>query len=242
MAEAISQPGGTPQPGGQPSAPVDPQGGNAPASGSPQSQVQTDTFDPSKLTADQLNKVLENQELWKNPRLVGLLDADKQLKQLQKDKDSQTEQQLTEQKKFEELSTKRGDELAKANDTIQTLRTDQALSGKLIKDGVVDLDGALKLIDRSKITVGDDGSVSGIDEALISLKTERPYLFTVGGSTPTQPQVGNPSNPTAPAAGSGRFRFKESQLTPSFYNQHKAEIDEAGRLGLIEQDGPPPAI
>lgn len=242
MADANSQPSATPPAGGQPPAAPDPGGTTTPPAAPAAPAAPVDNFDPTKLTQDQLNKVLENQELWKNPRLAGLLDSDKRLKQIEKDKETQTETQLTEQKKFEELAQKRADDLAKANDRIQTMTINQALTNQLIKDNVVDLDGALKLIDRSKISVGDDGQVSGADDALSSLKTDKPYLFTASGSTPpAQPSVGTPSNPGVPPAGSGQFQFKESQLTPEFYNANKAAIDQAGRLGLIEADGPPQA-
>lgn len=239
---AISQPSPTPDPGG-PTPPVpapDPGGSTQPQAAPAAPAAAGDNFDPSKLTQDQLNKVLENQELWKNPRLAGLLDADKKLKQLEKDKETQTEQELTDQKKFTELAAKRAEDLAKANATIQTMRIDQALTNKLVKENVVDLDGALKLIDRANIKVDDNGTVEGADEALKSLKTDRAYLFTASDGKPTpQPSVGTPSNPATPPAGSGTFKYKESQLTPEFYKANKADIDEAGRLGLIEPDGPP---
>lgn len=237
MADANSQPNTTPPAGGSDGSASGTDGQQQPGAGNGQG-ASADTFDPSKLTPEQLNKVLENQELWKNPRLAGLLESDKQLKQLQKDNEAATEKQLQEQKKFEELATKRGDDLAKANQTIQNMRLDQALTTKLIGEKVVDLDGALKLVDRSKVQIDDNGTVTGIDEALASLKTDRPYLF--GGSAAGH-TVGNASNPQGQqAGGSGQFKFKESQLTTEFYQAHKAEIDEAGRLGLIEADGPPP--
>lgn len=240
MTVVTSQPSATPPAGGQPAAPPDPGGTTTPPAGTPPAPAApVDNFDPTKLTQDQLNKVLENQELWKNPRLAGLLESDKQLKQLQKDKETQTEQQLTEQKKFQELAEKRATDLATATETIQKMQVDQALTNKLVKENVVDLDGALKLIDRTKIQVDDNGTVTGVDEALTSLKTDKAYLFNASGTPPAQPVVGNPSNPSAPASGSGNFKFKESQLTTAFYNAHKAEVDEAGRLGLIEPDGPP---
>lgn len=240
MADS-SQPGTTPPAGGTPPAAADPGGTTTPPAGTPPPAGNTDTFDPTKLTTEQLNKVLENQELWKNPRLAGLLDADKQLKKLQQDQAAADDKNLADNKKFEELAQKRADDLAKANERIQKMTVDQALTNKLVKDSVIDLDGALKLIDRSKIQVDDNGQVTGIDDALGSLKTDKAYLFNTSGTPPAQPVVGNPSNPGAPAGGSGQFKFKESQLTSDFYNAHKAEIDEAGRLGLIEADGPPPA-
>lgn len=231
MTEAISQ--GTPDAGGStPPAP-----GSQTQTTPPATPPAAPEFDPSKLTPDQLNKVLENQELWKNPRLAGLLDADKKLKQLEKDRETQTETQLTEQKKFEELAQKRGDDLAKALQRNQDLQVNQALTNLLVKENPVDLDGALQLIDKSKITVDDSGNVTGVEDALKTLKEGKPYLFGTG--TPGQPNVGTPSNPTTPGQGSGTFKFKESQLTPEFYAAHKDEIDEAGRLGLIEPDGSP---
>lgn len=147
---------------------------------------------------------------------------------------------LVADKKFQELSEKQATTITGLEEKIQTMTVNQALTNKLVKENVVDLDGALKLIDRSTLKVDDNGTVQGIDDALAGLKKDRSYLFTADGSNPPQPTVGTPSNP-ATASGSGKFKFKESQLTPAFYNEHKAEIDEAGRLGLIEPDGPPHA-
>lgn len=239
MADANSQPGATPPAAGStPPAAADPGGTTQQPGGTPPPAANTDTFDPSKLTQDQLNKVLENQELWKNPRLAGLLDSDKKLKELTKKQEEDQDKSLTEQKKFEELAQKRADENKTLTEKLQTMNINQALTTLLVKENVVDLDGALKLVDRSKLSVDDNGLVTGADEALTSLKTDRAYLFTAGGGTP-QPQVGTPSNPATPPSGSGNFKFKESQLTPEFYKEHKAEIDAAGAAGLIEADGPP---
>lgn len=244
MADANSQPSGTPSGGapnpdnggGQPNPNGGGNGGGTPPAPTP--PANGGDFDPTKLTGEQLNKVLENQELWKNPRLAGLLAADKELKDLKLKQDQNTEQQLAEQKKFEELAQKRGDDLAKANQRIQDLSINNELTTKLAPLGVVDLDGALKLIDRSKIQVNDQGQVTGIDDAINDLKTGKAYLFT-GTPGSGNPSVGNPSNPTG-GSPQGPTKFKESQLTPEFYKAHKAEVDEAGRLGLIEPDGPPP--
>jgi hypothetical protein len=191
----------------------------------------------TKLTADQLTKVLENPELFNLPRIKELREKAAQADKLKADQAKAEEDKLTTEKKFEELATKRADELAAANATIEKMTIDQALTNKLVGEKVVDLDGALKLVDRSKLSV-DNGQVVGVDEALTSLRTDRAYLFTEG-SAPAQPSVGTPSNPAAPAAPSGQYKFKESQLTPQFYQEHKAEVDAAGAAGLIEPDGPP---
>jgi len=43
--------------------------------------------------------------------------------------------------------------------------------------GLVNVDAALKLMDNSKIKVADDGTVTGVKEALDALKTTMPFLF-----------------------------------------------------------------
>lgn len=43
--------------------------------------------------------------------------------------------------------------------------------------GLVDADVALSLIDKTKITVKDDGTVEGVKDALEALKTSKSYLF-----------------------------------------------------------------
>ncbi len=241
MSEATSQPGGTP-PTGTPPAPAPDPGGTTqtPPATTPPAAPSTD-FDPTKLSGEQLNKVLESPELWKNPRLAGLLESDKKLKQMQKDADANSEKSLAEQKKFEELAEKRLKDNEALQQKIQDNTINQALTLKLVSEKVVDVDGALKLIDKSKVTVDDNGTVTGVDEALTSLKTEKSYLFTEGTTPPANPTIGAPSNSPSPSQPSGQFKYKESQLTPQFYNEHKTEIDEAARMGLIEPDGPPPA-
>lgn len=68
--------------------------------------------------------------------------------------------------------------------------------------GIVDPDAAYALMDRSGVTVGDDGKVSGIDEALKALLTAKPYLkkaegvatATSGGATNPPPGGKAPDN------------------------------------------------
>lgn len=240
MADANSQPSTTPPAGGStPPAAPDP-GGTTQPPAAPAAPAAGDTVDLSKLTGDQLNKVLENPELWNLPRIKELREAQAQLKKTQDDAAKAADDKLASEKKFEELATKKGEEVTQLQTKIQEMNVNQSLTQLLIKENVVDLDGALKLVDRSKITVADDGTVTGADEALKSLKTDRSYLFSGtngGGATP--PTVGTPSNPTQTPTNQNGFKFKESQLTPEFYKAHKAEVDEAGRLGLIEADGSP---
>lgn len=196
------------------------------------------TVDLSQLSGDELEKVLENKNLWNLPRIKELRDQAAEAKKLRDANAKADEDKLEANKEFEELAKKREGEVTTLKGEIQTMQINQALTSKLVGEGVVDLDGALKLADRSKITVNEDGSVENIDEALNSLKTDRPYLFKPGNNpvgTPTNPNNGGSQTPPA-----GGQTFKRSQITPSFYAENKEAIDKAAANGQIEDDGPAP--
>lgn len=220
--------GSTP-PAGDPSNPTGTPPATPPA-------APTGEIDLTKLTEDQLSKVLENPNLWNLPRVKELREQAAEAKKLKDAQAKATEDKLKEDKKWEELAQNKESENATLKEQIQTLSINQSLSTLLVKENVVDLDGALKLIDRSKITVDDNGTVSGVQEALDALKTDKAYLFN-GSQTP---QVGNPSNPTSQTP-SGPMKFKRSQLTQEFINANKDEVYKAMHAGLIEDDGPPPS-
>lgn len=214
-----------------PPAPDKPAGGEpaptAPAAGAP---------DLKTITGDQLAAVLENPELWKTPRMKELLANNSELKKLKSEQEAANEKSLTEQKKFEDLANQRGEKLTTAEKRIQTMTIDQALTNVLVKEGVIDLDGALKLADRSKLSVDDNGTVSGTAETLAALKTDKAYLFNNSNSgTPTVGGATNPGN--GGNAPSGPAKFKVSQLKDlAFYNANRKEILAAQAAGLIEDD------
>lgn len=226
---ATSQPSNPPA-GGDPTPPASNSNGTPPAAAPP-----ADSFDASKLTRDQVNAVLENPELWSNPRIAQLVEADKNLKKLQEDQQKSNEQKLKDDKKFEELAQQKEAENESLREQIKNSNINQALTTLLVKESVVDLDGALKLIDKTKVSVDDNGTVTGMQEAIDALKTDKAYLFNGSGN----PQVGNPSNPQGSQSG-GPMKFKRSQLTQEFINSNKDEVYKAMNAGLIEDDGPPP--
>ncbi len=207
---------------------------NDPAKKTDNNKSGGDDLDLSKLSADQLAKVLENPDLFKTPRIKELLDAQKELKKLKEDADKKADDDLAEQKKWEDLANKRAEEITQLNSKVSELQTNQALTTALTKENVVDLDGALKLVDRGKLKFNDDGTIEGVDEALSSLKTDKSYLFQPG----SQPKVGAASNNNAGGDGSGGpAKFKRSQLRdPAFYKEHEKDILAANDAGLIEDD------
>ena len=59
--------------------------------------------------------------------------------------------------------------------------------------GLLDADTALLLVDKSKVTVDENGAVKGIDEALTALKESKPFLFgaQIAGKANVGGAVGN---------------------------------------------------
>ena len=212
----------------------DPNGGGGnpdPSNPNPNPQGGGNDLDLSKLEGDQLTKVLENPNLFQLPRIKELLDASKELKTLKEQKAADDQKSLEEQGKFKELADQRATENSTLKEQIQNMTIDQALTTKLVPEGVVDIEAALKLADRSKIKVDEDGKVTGVEEVIESLKTGKAYLFGKG----SQPTVGGPTNSGTPP--SGPMKFKRSQLQDNaFYQANRKEILEAQRQGLIEDD------
>jgi hypothetical protein len=195
------------------------------------------SFDPTALTPEQLNQVLEkNPHIWKTDRLSELREKSKKFDQAQQKATEAETKALEEQGKFKELSEKQSATISELQTKLQTSTVNQAVTNKLAPLGVVDLEAALALIDRSKIEVAEDGSISGVDEAIEALKTGKAYLFNQGGGT-TNPTVGTPSNPGNGSGTSGPAKFKRSQLRdPKFYNENREAILKAQAAGEIEDD------
>lgn len=196
-------------------------------------------FDPAALTPEQLNQVLEkNPNIWKTDRLAELREKGSKFDKLAKEKEEADKKALEEQGKFKELSESQKTELENLRQKLQDRDISTALITKLSPLGVVDLEGALKLVDRSKIEVSDDGTVTGVDEAVEALKTDKAYLFN--GSQSGKPQVGSPTNPGNGSGTGEPPKFKASQFRgpegAKFYQENREEILKAQAEGRIEQD------
>lgn len=190
------------------------------------SQPTGDKFDP---------KVLESEELWKQPRIQELLTAKKERDELvQKQKDAE-EKSLESQKKFKELADKKTEEVKDLSAKLEKNVIDQALTSKLVSEGVVDLTDALKLIDRSGVKMDKDGNVAGVDEAVETLK-KKDYLFNSSNGSGGVGTATNPGNDGKQAQGTTKT-FKRSQLQDqSFYQANREDILAAQKAGTIEDD------
>lgn len=138
----------------------------------------------AKLSAaEESKKALETQ----------LAARDKDIKELKKGSEDNAE--LT--KKYEELESKYKQEKAdyeqQIKDTNLNHAVDMALTGKVHDAGIV-----RGLLDRTKLTIDEQGQLGGLDEQLKGLSESKPFLFI-----PTEGNTGtNPSfNGARPAGG-----------------------------------------
>lgn len=193
----------------------------------------TTDFDPSKLNDEEYAKFFDDPRAFKHERFKSLNDRAKKADEYEAAQTEAERKKLEDEKKFEELSTNLKSENETLKQQAQTLKIDISIQGLLVKEKVIDSNAALKLIDRSLITVDKDGSVSGADKAIEALKASSPYLFGEGGTTSLGNDGGNPKvDPNA----SGK-KFKLSQIQDhEFFQKNRDEILAAQRAGNIEDD------
>ncbi len=189
-------------------------------------------IDFSKLGDEQLAKVLEDPRIWKTGRLSELTEAQKQLKAFQEEKAKAETEALKKKGDFETLANQKQAEIDKLRGDFHSSLTNTAIMAEAAKLGVTDLDAATKLIDRANIKVNDDGTVSGVTEAVAAMVASKGYLVN-GKPTP----VGGGTNPANPNS-TNQATFKLSEINdPAFYAAHYKEIMKAmATPGAIEDD------
>lgn len=154
----------------------------------------------------------------------------------------QTAQAEAERKKLEEtgqFKTIAETEKAradKANDEVKQVRLENKVVQEAAKLGITDIEAAILLMDKTKVSVGDDGVVTGAEDALKALIAARPYLIS---NQPNTTRIGSPTNPAAPGTDPGTKKFKHSEIKdPAFFRANEKDIMTAMRMGLIEEDLP----
>ena len=119
-----------------------------------------------KAKFDEVSK--ENQTL-----KASVADRDKQLESLKKSSGDSAEL-----KKQIEALQQQNAEQKKAHDAeMSQLRLDNAVDSALTAAGAKNIRAVRALIDLSKVKLGDDGKLSGWDDALKSVHDSDPYLF-----------------------------------------------------------------
>lgn len=192
----------------------------------------TSTLDVSKLSDEDVPKILEDPRIWKTSRLQKLRERAKLADELEAKQKQAEEKQLKEQGKWQEMAMKlekeRDEALTKMQQTTVNMKIQQIANSL----GAVDAEDILKLVDRTQISINDDGEVTGVDEAVKALVESKPHLF--GEKQPTR--VGSGTNPSSDASANVR-RFKHSQIrNPEFFRENEQEILTAIKLGLVEDD------
>lgn len=198
----------------------------------PENKGDQTTFEPKNLSNEDFNKIFDDPRLWEHKRFKELNDDAKAGKKaLQKLEEMETKN-LEEQGKFKELAEK---EKARAEEALKLAREEKLnnlLIAEATKAGAVDLEAVLKLVDRSKVQVGDDGTPTGVTEAITGLLESKPYLKN---ANPTAPAIGSGTAPSNQDTGVSKFTLSQIQ-DPKFYSEHKDEISQAYKTGNIVDD------
>lgn len=77
-------------------------------------------------------------------------------------------------KELQDAATQRE---ADYKESIKTLKIDTAITKALSKSGAMNETILTGLLDRTKIAIGEDNTITGIQEQIVALKESDPYLF-----------------------------------------------------------------
>ena len=195
---------------------------------------QPEAFDPSKVGDEDFEKVFDDPRVWKHPRFKNLNDRAKKADEYEKAEETRKAEELKKKGEFETLAKQEEEKRKAAELKLQTAQIDNQIQQIAAKVGAVDLEAVTKLIDRSNIKVNDDGTVTGVEEAVNGLLEAKPFLKGTGQTT----NIGSGTNPSGDGKNAPR-RFKHSEIQdPAFFKEHEQEIQAAMKAGLIEQDLP----
>lgn len=209
---------------------------NGAAGGTVPNKTETQTppaFDPGKVGDEDFAKVFEDPRLFNHPRFKELNERAKKAKEYEENQKKVEEESMRKKGEFEALAKTKEDEAKSWQQKFTQSVTDNRIQAEAAKLGAVDLEAVSKLIDRSKITVNDDGSLIGVEDAVKGLLEAKPYLKGSGSSNTT---VGGATSPGSDNS-QGAKRFKLSQLQdPKFYQANRDDIIAAQKVHLIEDD------
>jgi hypothetical protein len=109
-------------------------------------------------------------------------DAQAQLDKIAQDKKTADEKALAEQGKWKDLADAKDKDIAVMKQQLQNATITNAIVMAAQAAGAVDPAAVVALLDKSKLTVGADGIVVGVKEAVQSLLKEKTYLVGQTGS------------------------------------------------------------
>jgi hypothetical protein len=167
--------------------------------------------------------------IYQSDRFKQLNEKAKTADTLLKEKQTQEDDLLKEQGKWQDIATKREQEVQtwKSNSINSEIK---AFAAKL---GAVDLNDVAALADKTGVQVDENGNITGAEEAVKALVENKPHLFS---SNNQPPRVGTGTNP-GNANNQGIPKFTHSQIKdPAFFKAHEKDIMAAIRAGTVVDD------
>lgn len=165
-----------------------------------------------------------NEAIEAKKKLEGDIKArDAQLEELKK-KTGNTEEMQEQIKKLQEENKQAQ---AKYNSDMEQLRVTNAIK-VAIAGKVQDEDIVAGLVDREKIIVSKDGSISGLDEQIKSLQESKPFLFKDSQQPPYTPAHGGGEGMPNPFAKETFNLTEQGKLLRSSPEQARALAAAAG--------------
>jgi hypothetical protein len=199
--------------------------------------IKTEAQDPvaidvTKLSDENFAKVFEDPRLFKHTRFKNLKERAQKADEYDAQEETRKQEELKKKGEWEKLATDNDAKAKQWQTKFTEAQIDNRIQLETAKLGVVDLEAVLKLIDRSNVKVNEDGSISGVDEAVKGLLESKPYLKGKAGNV----TVGSATSPGQESS-DGSKRFKHSQISdPAFYKENEKEILQAITQGRVEND------
>lgn len=190
-----------------------------------------DEFDTSKLTDEQIAKLYEDPRLYKHSRFKELSEAKKERDAMKAEQLKKEEAEQLKKGEYEKVIKTKDEKIAELEGQVSSTRLNGAIERAATKAGIIDPEAALAMIDKSLIKADDNGTLTGIDEALKKLAEEKPYLVGKGVTKP----IGSKSNPANPNGDTKRFTLSQMQ-DPAFYRANEKDIMAARKAGTLVND------
>ena len=148
----------------------------------PQPEPETKTF-----SQDEVNRIQAQTRREANARFGDY----QQLKDRAARADELEKAQLTDQEKLEARATAAERKAEAAIQQVASAVIASEVKVRASQLGIIDPDAAYLLLDRTNVAYADDGTVSGIDDALTQLIENKPYLKGAPNRAPNlNPQAG----------------------------------------------------
>ena len=165
------------------------------------------TDPPKTFTQEQLDQVIAE----RLARVKGTPPADyEQLKAAAAELEKLKTDQMSDTEKLTQAAALAEERARAAEERATNALVRAAVVSAATRAGAVDPDAVLALLDRSKVAVGDDGTVTGVDEAVKALLDSKQYLV---GKPPTPLPGGADAGPRG-AGPSAITRESLKAMTP----------------------------